>query len=90
MNQSKKFLAAAGLLAMGLAAHSVSAADAAKEASGKTEKCYGIAKSGKNDCGAKDGSHSCAGQAKTSGDANEWIALPVGLCDRIVGGVKGS
>ena len=28
------------------------------------EKCYGIAKAGKNDCAAANGSHSCAGQAK--------------------------
>ncbi|MDX1950024.1 MAG: DUF2282 domain-containing protein [Rickettsiales bacterium] len=35
-------------------------------------KCYGIAKAGKNDCASANGSHSCAGSAKTDNDANEW------------------
>ncbi|MFZ9478312.1 MAG: DUF2282 domain-containing protein [Steroidobacteraceae bacterium] len=48
------------------------------------EKCHGIVKAGKNDCGANG--HGCAGQAKTDGDKNEWITLPKGSCERIVGG----
>ncbi|NDF11918.1 MAG: DUF2282 domain-containing protein [Proteobacteria bacterium] len=85
MNSTKTLLIAAGLLAAGLAAHSASAED---KATGKIEKCYGVSKAGKNDCGAKDSSHSCAGQAKKDSDPNEWIAVPAGLCDRLVGGVK--
>ena len=50
------------------------------------EKCYGVAIAGKNDCGSKDGSHSCAGQSKVDGDKNEWIFLPKGACEKIVGG----
>jgi uncharacterized membrane protein len=49
-----------------------------------TEKCYGIAKAGKNDC-ASNG-HSCAGQSKAQGNGKEWVKLPAGTCDRIVGG----
>ncbi len=48
------------------------------------EKCHGIVKAGKNDCGANG--HGCAGQAKTDGDKNEWITLPRGTCERIFGG----
>jgi uncharacterized membrane protein len=48
------------------------------------EKCYGVVKAGKNDCGAN--SHGCAGQAKVDGDKNEWLSLPKGSCERIVGG----
>jgi uncharacterized membrane protein len=49
-----------------------------------TEKCYGIAKAGKNDCaGAK---HACAGQSAKDKDANEWVKVPKGTCDRLVGG----
>lgn len=48
------------------------------------EKCYGVAKAGKNDCGANG--HGCAGQAKADGDKNEWLSLPKGSCERIVGG----
>lgn len=48
------------------------------------EKCAGIAKAGKNDCAANG--HSCAGKAKKDGDPNEWLYVPTGTCDKIVGG----
>lgn len=47
-----------------------------------TEKCYGVAKAGKNDC--KTASHSCAGHATKDGDG--FIAVPAGTCDKIIGG----
>jgi uncharacterized membrane protein len=50
------------------------------------EKCYGISKAGRNDCGTA--THSCGGEAKTNNDKNEWIFLPAGACDKIVGGSK--
>ena len=50
------------------------------------EKCAGIAKKGQNDCGATDGSHACAGQAKTDGSPVEWVYVPEGTCEKIVGG----
>lgn len=70
--------AVASLLAFG----AISASQAADEAN--TEKCYGVAKAGKNDCAANG--HACAGQAKSNGDKNEWIKVPAGTCDRIVNG----
>jgi uncharacterized membrane protein len=51
----------------------------------KTEKCYGIAKAGKNDC-ASTGNNSCGGSSKLNGDPKAWIYTPAGYCDRIVGG----
>ncbi|HSC29486.1 MAG TPA: DUF2282 domain-containing protein [Vicinamibacterales bacterium] len=51
----------------------------------KAEKCYGIAKAGKNDC-ASTGNNSCAGTSKLNGDPNAWIYMPVGYCERIVNG----
>lgn len=48
------------------------------------EKCSGIAKAGKNDCGTSK--HSCAGQASKDGDKEEWIYVPTGSCEKIVGG----
>lgn len=48
-------------------------------------KCRGIAKKGKNDCGANG--HSCANNAKTDMDDNEWVYVPEGVCEKIVGGV---
>jgi uncharacterized membrane protein len=47
------------------------------------EKCYGIAKAGKNDCAANG--HACQGQAKADANPREWVYLPSGTCDRIVG-----
>lgn len=69
----------ATLIAVGALANTAQAADE----KGK-EKCYGVAKAGKNDCAANG--HACAGQAKKDRDAKEWIYVPTGTCDKIVGG----
>ena len=53
----------------------------------KAEKCYGIAKAGKNDC-ASTGNNSCGGTSKKSGDTKAWIFVPEGYCERVVGGSK--
>jgi len=52
---------------------------------GSTEKCMGVAKAGKNDCGTSQ--HSCAGQAKVDNDPEEWVAVPKGTCEKLAGGV---
>lgn len=49
-----------------------------------SEKCYGVAKAGKNDCAANG--HSCQAQAKQDANANEWIYVPAGTCERLTGG----
>lgn len=43
-------------------------------------KCYGIAKAGRNDCAAKNGSHGCAGEAKVSCGSGEWVAMKASEC----------
>ena len=48
------------------------------------EKCYGIAKAGHSDC--KGGSNDCSGKSEMDGDKSEYLLVPAGLCDRIVGG----
>ena len=48
------------------------------------EKCAGIVKAGKNDCGTA--SHACGGQATKDGAPDEWIFVPEGMCEKIVGG----
>lgn len=70
--------AIAGLLAIGVAgvAGVANAAD--------NEKCAGIAKAGKNDCGTSKGS--CAGTVKTDRDAEAWVYVPKGTCEKIAGG----
>jgi len=49
-----------------------------------SEKCYGVTKAGKNDCAG--GAHACAGQSSKDKSAKEFIKLPKGTCERIVGG----
>jgi len=51
----------------------------------KAEKCYGIAKAGKNDCAAT-GNSSCAGTSKLNADPKAWIYVAEGYCERIVNG----
>jgi len=79
-----KFLKTATLAISTAAIASVIATPA--NARPKMEKCYGVVKAGKNDCASKDGSHSCAGQAKKDGDKGEWILVKKGTCERLVNG----
>ena len=81
MTTKQKFLAAASVVALTAAGFSANDAEAAKK-----EKCYGVVKAGKNDCGNATGTHSCAGLAKTDADPNEWVLLPEGTCEKLVGG----
>jgi uncharacterized membrane protein len=52
------------------------------------EKCYGVAKAGKNDCSA--GAHSCAGQATENSDKASFVYLPTGACEKLAGGSTSS
>jgi uncharacterized membrane protein len=60
-------------------------ANAMKQATG-SEKCYGVVKAGMNGCGSADQAHSCAGQATVDGSGVEWVSVPEGLCNKLVGG----
>lgn len=59
----------------------------AADAAGK-EKCYGVAKAGKNDCASATGAHSCAGQAKMDNDPGDWKYVAKGSCDKMGGMTK--
>jgi uncharacterized membrane protein len=48
------------------------------------EKCYGVAKAGKNDC--QTATHSCAGTAAKDAQGDSWIYVPAGTCAKINGG----
>lgn len=48
-------------------------------------KCLGVAKKGANDCGANG--HDCANMATKDNDSKEWVYMPEGACEKIVGGV---
>ena len=71
-------------LAIASALAAALALPAAAQAQGNMEKCFGVAKAGKNDC--QTAKSSCAGTSKTDNQADAWISVPKGTCDKIVGG----
>lgn len=78
--KSKKLIMSAivaGLFALGMSGSALAAKPG-------FEKCTGIAKAGKNDCGTA--SHACGGQSTKDGAPDEWIFVPEGTCEKIVGG----
>ena len=44
-----------------------------------TEKCYGVALAGQNDCAAGPGT-TCAGTSTIDYQGNAWKAVPAGTC----------
>ena len=70
--------ALAGLVAIGMSAvaTNVSAAE--------MEKCFGVAKAGSNDC--QTATSACAGTSKRDGQADAWMLVPAGICERLTGG----
>ena len=83
MNISTRLIHSAfvSLIALGVASAASQAVAADK---GDQEKCAGIVKAGKNDCGTSVSS--CAGTSKKDNDAEAWILVPKGTCERIAGG----
>ena len=69
-------------LALGLAGAAM-AQDKGGAMKGETEKCYGVAKAGQNDCAANG--HSCAGQSKVDNSPSEWKFVPAGQCETMGG-----
>jgi uncharacterized membrane protein len=49
-----------------------------------SEKCYGVAKAGKNDCATPVSS--CAGTSKMDGNPQAFVLLPKGTCEKLTGG----
>ena len=49
-----------------------------------SEKCFGVAAKGANDC--QTASHSCAGQSARAKDPASWLYVPAGTCTKIDGG----
>lgn len=68
----------ASLIAVAVSAGLASAASAqAKKPA--TEKCFGVAKAGKNDCAAGPGT-SCAGTSTANYQGNAWKLVKAGTC----------
>lgn len=79
MKTSTLALAAAVGTAFAIGAVTAPSANAADN-----EKCYGVAKAGKNDC--QTSTSSCAGTSKMDGQKDAWIYVPAGLCEKLDGG----
>ena len=47
-----------------------------------TEKCFGVALAGKNDCAAGAGT-TCAGSSTVAYQGNAWKSVPAGTCEKI-------
>jgi uncharacterized membrane protein len=81
-------IALIGSLAAAIASLAVAPAHAADT---KSEKCYGVAMKGKNDCAAGPGT-SCSGTSKVDYQGDAWKTVPAGTCTtmELPGGRKGS
>ena len=60
------------------------AGSAKQTAQAEAEHCFGIAKTGMNDC--KAGSHSCKGMSTVDADPQSFIMVPAGTCEKLAGG----
>jgi uncharacterized membrane protein len=76
------------LLSLAALAAILATATTASAATMGTEKCYGVARAGSNDC--KTAAHSCAGMGTTDSDASDWVKIPTGLCKKLANGSKSS
>ena len=77
---NRKTAALSALLLVSLAAGATNAAHA--QAKKPMEKCYGVAKAGKNDCKAGAGT-TCAGTSKIDYQRDAWKLVPAGTCAKI-------
>ncbi|TFW31431.1 BufA1 family periplasmic bufferin-type metallophore [Duganella callida] len=83
MKRTNATLAATLALSIAALSGSAQAADAPKPEQKKaTEKCFGVAKAGQNDCAAGAGT-TCAGTAKTDYQGNAWVLVDKGTCTKI-------
>ncbi|OYV80102.1 MAG: hypothetical protein B7X47_04020 [Ferrovum sp. 34-44-207] len=80
---TQKATAAALALAFGAALSVTSAPAVAADKTADTEKCFGVALKGKNDCKAGAGT-TCAGTSKIDHQGNAWSMAPAGTCAKTV------
>lgn len=79
--KTQSLAALAGLAMTGALAASLAATPAAAQKA-PMEKCYGVAKAGKNDCAAGPGT-SCAGSSTRDYQGNAWKLVKKGTCTSI-------
>ena len=84
MNTTQLLVASALVAAFSLPAVAGAQSGPAPTPKFEHEKCFGIAKAGKNDC--QTANSSCAGTSRRDRQADAWIYVPKGTCDRVVDG----
>jgi len=84
MADRKVLLGSAMAVALSLALETSAQGGPAPVPKFEHEKCYGIAKAGKNDC--QTANSSCAGTSRRNGQGDAWVYMPKGSCDKVVGG----
>ena len=72
----------AGIALTASIAAGLAASPAAAQKKPAMEKCYGVAKAGKNDCAAGPGT-SCAGTSTRDYQGDAWKLVPKGSCEKI-------
>ena len=89
MSRTITLASALAAAVIGAASFAATAQAADKAVGGAThEHCYGIAKSGENNCAAANGKHSCAGQAKVDFNGQEFKEVAKGSCEQMNGSLK--
>jgi len=72
------------VIASALATAAAGSVTALAQMQQQSERCFGIVKAGKNDC--QTATSSCAGTSKKDAQADSWLSVPKGTCEKIVGG----
>jgi len=78
------FVASAVAAALSLPLGAIAQGGPAPKPGFEAEKCYGIAKAGKNDC--QTANSSCAGTSKRDAQGDAWLYVPKGSCEKFVNG----
>jgi uncharacterized membrane protein len=84
MKNKDKLIHAAMTAFLAITTTNSALATSADSASQNSEKCYGIVKAGMNDCATSTAS--CAGSATKDKQADAFLFVPKGLCEKISGG----
>ncbi len=84
MKKTHLLVASAMLAALALPFEVQGQAGPAPKPKFEAEKCYGVAKAGKNDY--QTSNSSCAGTSRRDSQKDAWIYMPAGTCEKLVGG----
>ena len=83
MNKTQVMIASAIVAALTMPSAAKGQSGPAPKPTFNAEKCYGIAKAGKNDC--QTANSSCAGTSRRDGQKDAWLYVPSGTCEKLVG-----